>query len=74
MLAANGRCRQSRLDSVFQLRTLGLYRLRLVLDVRLLLGLGAIPLWPLVPAQSAGMVLGARHGLGAVVGVLAIHG
>ena len=45
-------------------RALGLYRLRLVLAVGLLVGLGAIPLWPLVSAQSFGLVLGSRARFG----------
>ena len=46
--------------------------MRVVLDVRLFVGLGAVSLWPLVSAPSYGLVLGAGHGLGTVLGVLEI--
>jgi hypothetical protein len=45
----------------------------MVLGVGLFLGLGAISLWPLVPSQSLGLVLGAGHGLGTLMGKLEIH-
>ena len=71
MLATDGRGRQSRLDAVFQLRTLGLFRLRLVLDVGLFVGLGTVPLWSLVSPSQLGLVLGTGHSLGAFLGRLA---
>ena len=49
LLAAHRGGPQPRLAALLQWRPLGLYRLRLVLALGLLLGLGAIPLWPLVP-------------------------
>ncbi len=48
--------------------------MRLVLDVGLFLGLGTVPLWSLVPAQSLGLVLGAGYCVGPVLGELALHG
>jgi hypothetical protein len=51
---------------------LGLYRLRLVLVFGLFVGLGAIPLWPLVSALALGLVLDAGHRLGAIVGDVAV--
>jgi hypothetical protein len=38
----------------------------------LFLGLGAVPLWPLVPAFALGLVLDAGHRLGAIVGDVAV--
>src|SRR5437867_10845762 len=73
MLASDGRGRQPRMAAVLRLRPLGLFRLRLVLAFRLFLGLGAVPLWPVVPAPSAGLVLAARHGLGPLLGLLALY-
>lgn len=46
--------------------------MRVVLDVGLFVGLGAVPLRSLVSAQSPRLVLGAGHGLGTIVGVLAV--
>ena len=44
----------------------------MVLGFGLFVGLGAVPLRPLVPSQSLGLVLGARYGVGTVVGKLGI--
>lgn len=45
----------------------------MVLGFGLFLGLGAVSLWTLVPSQPLGLVLGAGHGLGTVLGKLEIH-
>lgn len=71
MLAADGRCFQSRLATVLRRWTLGLYRFRLVLDFRIFLGLGHLSLWPLVSDATLRLVLVAGYNLGAVLGVLA---
>ena len=47
--------------------------MRVVLAVWVFLGLGAVPLRSLVSAPSHGLVLGARLGLGTVLGVLEIQ-
>jgi hypothetical protein len=52
-------------------RALGLFRLRMVLAVRLLVGLGAIPLWPLADAPPLRVGLGARPNVGPGVGDVA---
>src|SRR6185312_17363639 len=58
VLAADcGGC-ESDVDAVLRSRPLGLYRLRLVLGVGLFLGLGAVPLWALVPQCPLRLVLG----------------
>ncbi len=72
VLAAHSRGSESRLATLLRSRSLGLHRLRLVLGVGLFVGLGAISLWPLVSQQSLGLVLGARHRLGPVLGELEI--
>ena len=46
--------------------------MRLVLVFGLFLGLGAVSLRPLVPAFALGLVLGAGHRLGSVMGDLAV--
>ena len=46
--------------------------MRLVLAIRLLVGLGAFPLWPLVSSLSFGLVLATGLCLGTVLGILEI--
>src|SRR5687767_8278601 len=46
----------------------------MVLVFRLFMGLGAIPLWSLVQLSNARLDLGARHGVGAFLGHMAIYG
>ncbi len=72
MLAADNRRGEPRMAALLRWWSLGIHRLRLVLDVRLLLGLGAVPLRALVPAQSLGLVLGAGNSVGPLVGRLAL--
>ena len=72
MLAAVGGEYQSGLAAILRSRALGLFGLWLVLAIRLFVGLGAIPLWPLVPSLSFGLVLAAGPCLGAVLGILEI--
>ena len=48
--------------------------MRLVLVFGLFVGLGAVPLWPLVFASALGLVLDAGLNLGSVVGELALFG
>ena len=48
--------------------------MRVVLAVGLFVGLGAVPLWALVPAPSFGLVLEAGRGVGAFLGLLEIFG
>jgi len=73
MLATNGGGDGPGLAAISGLWAMGLHGLRLVLDVGLLMGLGAVSLWAVVSPSSVGMVLGAGHGLGTLVGVLALH-
>ena len=73
MLAADGGRHQSHVAALLQLWPVGLFGLRVVLAVRLFVGLGAVPLRPLVPTQPSGLVLGAGPGLGTVLGILAVH-
>ena len=73
MLAAIGYHVQHRLATLLRKRTLDLHRPRMVLDVRLLVGTGDIPLWPVVPPFATWLVLVAGHRLGAFVGLLAIR-
>ncbi len=62
------------LASVLQRWPVGLDGCWLVLVFGLLLGLGAVPLCTLVLPFALGLVLGARFGLGTVVGELALLG
>ena len=73
MLAAVGRGREPGVDALLRSRSLGVFRLRMVLVFGLFLGLGTVPLWPLVSPQSLRMVLGSGHSLGTVVGKLALQ-
>ena len=63
---------QSELAAILRPRSLGLYRLRVVLDVGLFLGLGPFPLWPMVLSRQSGLVLGAGQSVGSVLGLLAV--
>ena len=45
--------------------------MRMVLAIGLLVGLGAIPLWPMVFARPLRLGLDAGHGLGTCLGDLA---
>src|SRR3990172_69947 len=74
LLAAERRGGERRLAALFPRGTLDLLGLRLVLELRLLVGLGAVPLRTLVQPPALGLVLAARHDLGAVLGELALHG
>jgi hypothetical protein len=47
--------------------------LRVVLVVGIFVGLGAVPLWAMVLSPTHGLVLGAGHRLGTVLGVLEIY-
>ena len=73
MLAAHGGGGEPRLAALFRPWLLGEHRLRLVLEVWLFLGLGAVPLRTVVPAWQPGLVLDARYSLGTLMGDLA-HG
>ena len=73
VLAANHCDLRCRLAAVLRPRTLGLYRLRLVLDFGLFVGLGDLSLRPLVSRPALRLVLVAGHDLGAVVGDLALR-
>ncbi len=46
--------------------------MRVVLGLGLFLGLGTVPLWPLVPACAVWLVLGTGHGLGTFLGFVAV--
>ena len=71
-MLATERCRgESRLAAVLRWRPLGLQRLRVVLAIRLLLGLGAVPLWALATAPALRLGLDAGHSLGSRLGHLA---
>ena len=72
MLAALGGEHQFGLAALLRSRSLGLFGLRLVLVIRLFVGVGALPLWPLVPSLSFGLVLAAGSCLGALLGFVAI--
>ena len=72
MLAADGGRRESGVAALLRCWAVGIYGLRVVLAVELFVGLGAVPLRSLVSAQSPRLVLGAGHGLGTIVGVLAV--
>jgi len=71
VLAADGGGGKSYVATLLPGRLLGLVGLRLVLEFVLLLGLGAVPLRPLVLVSALRMGLVSRPGLGAGVGVLA---
>ena len=62
----------SRLAALLRWRPLGLHRRRMVLAIRLFMGLGAVSLWPLVSAPALRLGLDARPGLGAGLGDLAV--
>ena len=62
------------LAAVLRSWALGLYGWRLVLDFRLFLGLGAVPLRTLVPSCAVRLVLVPGHGLGTVLGDMAVWG
>ena len=71
MLAtADGR-NLSRVAALLRWRPLGLLGRWLVLAVGLLVGLGAVPLWPLVYAPALRLGLDARPGLGTGLGDVA---
>jgi hypothetical protein len=72
VLAAERGDLQPWLAAVLRSRTLGLHRLRLVLVFGLFLGLGTVPLWPLVSALALGLVLDAGHRLGSIMGDVAV--
>ena len=72
MLEAIGSEYQSRVAALLRSWALGLFGLRVVLAFGLFVGLGAFPLWPLVPSHSFGLVLAAGPHLGTVVGVVEI--
>ena len=61
----------SRLAALLRWRLLGLHRRRLVLAVQLFLGLGAVPLWPVVCAPALRLGLDAGSSLGAGLGDVA---
>src|SRR5438105_103125 len=72
MLATDrGRPKRS-LGALLRPRPLGLQPVRVVLGLRLFLGLGAVPLWALVRAWTARLVLAAGYLLGAFLGHVAV--
>lgn len=73
MLAADSRGLRSVLAALLRPRALVVVGCRVVLVFGLLMGLGAVPLWALVQLSEHGLDLGARHGLVAVVGDVAIR-
>src|SRR3954464_8589477 len=72
MLAADGSGCHRWLVSLLQLGPLVMDRLRLVLVLQLFLGLGSVPLWPLVHLPPARLGLGSRYSLGSFLGQLAL--
>ena len=74
MLAAERRCREWRLAALLRRRPLGIHGCRLVLAVRLFLGLGAVPLRALVSGCAVRLGLDAGDGLGTGMGDVAHSG
>ena len=71
VLATARGCDFPRLAALLRWRLLGLHRRRVVLAIHLFLGLGAVPLWPLVCAPALRLGLAAGPSLGAGLGNLA---
>src|ERR1019366_4957095 len=61
------------LAALLRWRPLGLHRCRMVLAIRLFVGLGAVSLWPLVFASALRLGLDAGPRLGAGLGDMACH-
>src|SRR5262245_55417482 len=74
VLATNGGRGEPRMASLLRPRLLELERLWMVLEFTLLVGMGAVPLWQLVPWRLMRLGLGAGNHLGARMGDMAIHG
>ena len=72
MLATGGRGSRCELAALLQSGSLALDRLWLVLAIRLFVGLGALPLWPVVSQPASRLGLGSRHNLGTGLGDLAL--
>ena len=74
MLAANCRRERSLLAAILRSRSLVVVRCRLVLVFGLHVGLGAVPLWPVVQLSAIRLALGAGNRVVAVVGDMALLG
>ena len=75
LLATGSGDGESELATVLGSRPLGEHGLRMVLVIGVYLGLGAVPLWPVVSASADRLVLVARFSLGAIMGDVAFqHG
>ena len=71
MLATARRLDQSRMAALLRRWALAQFGLRVVLAIRLFVGLGAVPLWPMAIAQSMRLGLDAGYCLVAGMGNLA---
>src|SRR6266699_334233 len=74
VLATDGGTHEWDLAALLRWGPLAMVGLRLVLELVLFVGLGAVPLWPLVPLSALRLGLVPGSSLGAGVGLLASLG